>query len=159
MAFQKKTKRNENRGFTILEIMVVVTIIGLIASIAIPAYSKSRQSSIVARTANDFRQFADKFQIESLSSGDWPADGLPATIPLGMEVELHDGNWGAETAIGGYWDWDYSTYGVTAAVSIDQPAVDEETMAQIDALIDDGNLSTGQLRLLSSSHFSYILAE
>lgn len=159
MASQKLSSNTENRGFTLVELIVVVTIIGLIASIAIPAYAQSRQNTIVARTANDFRQFSDKFEVHILHTGEWPADGLPTTIPAGMEEELDDGDWGTVNATGGYWDWDFDTFGITAAVSIDNPTIDEETMREIDSLLDDGNLSTGRMRLMNATHLSLVLAE
>jgi type IV pilus assembly protein PilA len=37
--------RRSNPGFTLVEIMIVVVIIGLLAAMAIPAFQKVRQSS------------------------------------------------------------------------------------------------------------------
>ncbi len=48
--------KKRNQGFTLVEIMIVVAIIGLLAAIAIPSFVKSRNESRKSACINNLRQ-------------------------------------------------------------------------------------------------------
>ena len=52
----RHTSNRERKGFTLVEIMIVVAIIGLLATLALPSFMKSRKQSQGRRIMNDVRQ-------------------------------------------------------------------------------------------------------
>ena len=59
---------HKNKGFTLVEIMIVVVIIGLLASMAIPAFQKVRTNSQDKAVLNNARQLSaasDQYYLEN----------------------------------------------------------------------------------------------
>lgn len=75
-------RNKRNAGFTLVEIMIVVAIIGLLAAIAVPSFMKARETSQKNACINNLRQLSgasDEWAIENnASTGDAVPDGALA---------------------------------------------------------------------------------
>jgi prepilin-type N-terminal cleavage/methylation domain-containing protein len=65
----KTTKRTGKSGFTLVEIMIVVAIIGLLAAIAIPNFIKARATSQANACINNLRQIDGAINEWALETG------------------------------------------------------------------------------------------
>ncbi len=68
MLTQKKTTKRQ-RGFTLVEIMIVVTIIGILASLAVPAFQRARWKALETSVRNNLRQIWGAAQQHMLENG------------------------------------------------------------------------------------------
>lgn len=69
------------RGFTIIELMVVVSIMGLLASLALPRLSQLKQKALVASMVSDLRNLVTNQEAFLSSHGDY-AGGVVTTAEV-----------------------------------------------------------------------------
>ncbi len=76
-----KFKRMRSAGFTLVEIMIVVAIIGLLAAIAIPNFVKARNTAQSNACINNMRQIDSAIQQWALEKGKKDTDApVPAEV-------------------------------------------------------------------------------
>lgn len=146
------SQTNKRRGFTLLEIMVVVILIGVLLAMAIPGFTAVRERSRVSAFLNDFRAVKEAINRYNLEEGTYP------TGPTGEFAEyIHPDIFTNNTVIGGNWEVDDTAY--TFAIGVDQYQVDDDVIQQIDAAVDDGNLATGNMILAGAQRFLFVIEE
>ena len=144
-------------GFTLVEIMIVVMIIGLLASMALPGFSRAREVTQNTRTMNDLRVISAAFEMYAIEHGSWPADRLPGEFPPEMEGYLRPALFTEPTPIGGYFDWDPLTSGskppgVAVAVSIRNHGLTEARLNEFASRYGDGRIA-----LLGDGSIFYVM--
>ena len=70
----KQNSVNSNKGFTLVEIMIVVAIIGLLAAIAIPNFVKAREASQKSACISNLKQIEGAIAVYAMENGKATAD-------------------------------------------------------------------------------------
>jgi general secretion pathway protein G len=85
---RNRTPRWSARGFTIIEVMLVVALVGILAAIALPAFQSHRERVRIAEAVIDIKNMDVRLQQYRLDQGSYPED-LSAIRMLG-----HKDPWG-----------------------------------------------------------------
>ena len=86
----KATKTSRKAGFTLVEIMIVVAIIGLLAAIAIPNFIKARATSQQNACINNLRQIDGAINEWALETGQ--SSGTPSATSVSAYIKLNSNN-------------------------------------------------------------------
>ena len=149
-----------NSAFTLIEIMIVVSIIALLAAIAVPAFMRARKRAQNAKFINALRIATGAIEQYAIEHSRYPVDANRGVVPQGLANYLgKTSDWTGSTPIGGQWDWNFNVYGVTAAVCVVNPTAGTEQLQEIDSEYDDGDLTTGRFRNTASGRYVYVVEE
>ena len=151
-------KSRHQSGYTLMELMITLAVIGILAGVALPAYNdyltKSRLTGLSLRLDN----IADLLKVYKMEHGNYPNDSH-IVPPPGMTTP---DEWYKETELGGNFNWEgpnnYPYAGISIYYSPTSKYAEYEDDAQLfDRMVDDGDLTTGNFQLTGNKRYTYII--
>lgn len=81
-------RRFGEKGFTATELMIVLTIIGILAVIALPAYFTFVQSTRAAQAVAEIQAVRAAVYLYYGDMGQWPREAAAGFVPIGIQTNL-----------------------------------------------------------------------
>jgi general secretion pathway protein G len=138
----------KSRGFTIVELLIVIVVIGVLAALVLNSFSEAQKKARVAQASNDVRSIEKSLAHYLANTGAYPCfdhtwDDAKERVWSTGYVAWPKNPWGSMY----HWEHNYgASYAGsgTYSISIDRPG--QENAQALDGVLDDNNLSTGKLR-------------
>lgn len=126
-----KRKSNSQRGFTLVELLVVMVILGLLASMVLPNFFRQGAKARVGVARSQIAQLGTALDAYALDTGRYPTDGegLEALIEAPGDARNWDGPYLKKAVPKDPWGnaYVYSTGGATGAYVLISYGADGKT--------------------------------
>jgi prepilin-type N-terminal cleavage/methylation domain-containing protein len=150
-------------GFTLIEILIVVVILGILASIVMTQFASAFGDAERVAFTTDLRSYLKGAEAFYLDTEAYPPAAAAGVVPTGFENYIDAGRWQRPTPIGGRWDVEFQSGGVTSAIGVQfatASAIPEDAFLEaIDEVMDDGDLTTGRFRWLDAQRLAFVILE
>lgn len=87
LPFNKRTFGHERKGFSLVELLVVVLILGVLIGIALPLYLSSVKRSAIQAVKTNMKNIAKVAQVYRVNNGTYP-DSIAALVGPGRDMEM-----------------------------------------------------------------------
>ena len=158
-------ERTSRIGFTLLEIVIVIVVIGILASMVIPRFANAQSDVRVASAGEDILGMVKALETYNANNGYWPAETAVGVVPPEITANFKGGNPFAKPCpIGSVYDYNNSvtSSGRTVSISLQpssaSPAPTITDALALDSFLDDGVLNSGRFQT-SGNGYAYRISQ
>lgn len=152
-----------HRGFTLIEVVVVVLLMAILAAVAAPKFYDKTEQAEQAAFIEELNVFVDAGFLFKADTGSYPMDSSSGALGNdGFADYVNNAQWTGGTPLGGVWDAERNSFGVASAIGVHFQAVTAKSnsfMTAIDTIIDDGDTGTGKFQRIAGDRYYYILQD
>ena len=134
-------KPSNLRAFSIIELVLVVSILGILTLVGFPGFRSVKDRTVATVTANDIKVFADALEIFSTETGSFPDVMTYTRMPDGVSSALPN------VWKDGKYSWNYFNTSSYTLLYITDLRFTAEQAVLVDSMIDDGNIAGGAMRV------------
>ncbi|MEM6757298.1 MAG: type II secretion system protein [Planctomycetota bacterium] len=157
-------RRARAAGFTLIEILIVVVILGILAAIVVPQFSNATTPALYSAFANDLTSMGRSLQVYMIETGNPVPDGSSGSLHSDLESYIRVGAFERGSPLGGVYDTEQAggDAGPIGGVGVhfnngDYPG--DDVLLEIDELIDNGDLTTGMCQKFGADRFYLLVPE
>lgn len=180
----KRWAQHNREGFTIVELLIVVVIIGVLAGLVVVTFAGIQQRAQATAIADGFKKIEKAFHVFAVEKGmeRWYLDTDP--MLYSPSASSYPGNPTITSLIAGtdfknglnripkiegstgyfFYDNDNDTYNpavcstLTTGVNLIFANITQDVATEVDKILDDGNIGCGKLRFYSGNRIAYLLS-
>jgi prepilin-type N-terminal cleavage/methylation domain-containing protein len=157
-----RSRQQSGPGFTLVELLIVVVILAILAAVVIPTFKDASKESKRNRFVDNLRTFITAAQYATEKNGDVIEDASSGNLPAELAGLVPASSWENGTPMDGVWDSEKASFGFASSIGVHYSSgtnPGDAEWTQVDALVDDGDLTTGAFRKLASDRYYFILKE
>ena len=106
----------KNKGFTLVEILIVVVILGILAAIVVPQFGHASAEALQTAFATSLNTFVTAEGVYRMRTLQFLEDSDSGQCPAGFEDYIDEDKWESLTPLGGVWDTELNSFGVTPSL-------------------------------------------
>jgi len=157
----RKPHANLKHGFTLVEILVVVVILGVLAAIVLPQFASATDDARYNAFITDLNALTKAVSAYENIHG-LPPDGDSGVMPTELNIYMSPERYERATPLGGVWDVEVEESGIVLAVGVhfnggQTPST--QVLGRIDAMIDDGDIEAGSFREIAANRYYNVLRD
>lgn len=153
--------KQTDSGFTIIELLVAVSIVGILASLASPVFEEYRLQSQIAATASEIKVIEKAVLAYNAANDTYPINRSQGVFPPELAGLLNPSIFTTPPPVGGQYDWEGPSAWGIAGISVRNSKIDTVSKWLIlDAMLDDHSLISGRFRWIPGpGNYVYVVDE
>ncbi len=135
-------------GFTLVELLIVVVILGILAAVVIPSFGDVRSDAKLSAAHTEFGVFQTALRSYYALNEAWPNDENEGVWPADLDGFISQQMFERPPVLGDHWDWnpDWGPADLQPNIAVHANSPDIGLWQLLDNRTDDGDLNTGLLR-------------